>query len=113
MKFVFAAFALVTLAACHDAIEPLSLGITASAQNPSAAVGDTVAFAVDAEGQNLTGLEADFGDGTTDAFDLSFARTAHVTFKHVYATAGNYTATFEVADVTEATKNATAAVQIH
>jgi hypothetical protein len=114
MNRIRLALAAALLCACGgDSVEPLALSITLTATPASAAVGDTVTFVADAQGNALTALSADYGDGTSDGFQIPFARTARNSFKHVYATAGTFTATASVAQADSTTKSATATVQVH
>lgn len=95
-----------------NAVEPLALQITVSAP-ATAAVGDTVRFATEMQGNDLVGVVAEYGDDSTDALALGFSRTARTTFSHVYATAGTFTTTVTVFQADSAHKVATATVEVH
>jgi len=109
-----AAVAAALLCGCaNSTVEPLALSISVTATPTSAAIGDTVTFIASMQGNNLIAVVGDYGDGTTDGFDIPFGRTARNTFKHVYHTAGTFTATFTAAQADSSARSATAAVQIH
>jgi hypothetical protein len=113
MKRLRLAIACICLSACGGGtLETLPLAINVTAA-PTAAVGDTVSFVVNVQGSGVVGIDADFGDGTSDAVQIPFARTARNTFKHVYATAGGFSATFGVTQSDSVSKSATATVQVH
>lgn len=113
MKRFVAATAAIILTACAGPLEPLALAVTFKATPTTAAVGDTVTFVSDAQGNDMIAVVFEFGDGSADGTDLPFARTAHDTFKHVYAAAGTYTATVTVVQSDSAKKTAPATVTIH
>lgn len=114
MKLLAAATAaVVLLTACAGPLEPLDLGITLKATPTTAAVGDTVTFLSDAQGTNMIAVAIQYGDGQSEGLDLPFARTAHNTFKHVYAAVGAYTANVTVVQADSAAKTAPVTVTIH
>jgi hypothetical protein len=113
MKLRLAVLAAVALCACAGSVEPLPLGISISTTPAAPAVGDTVTFVTTAQGDNLLGVDIDFGDGGTDGFDIPFGQTARNTFKHVYLAAGTYSAAATIAQLDSTTKTATATVQVH
>jgi hypothetical protein len=108
----------VVVAACAlvgclgSTVEPLALQITVNAP-ATAAVGDTVRFATEMQGNDLVGVVAEYGDDSTDALALGFSRTARTTFSHVYTTAGTFTTTFTVFQADSAQKAATATIEVH
>jgi len=55
----------------------------------------------------------DFGDQTGDLYAMSGARTARVTFRHVFQTRGNFTVSAVVTDAIAGDKESTAAVVIN
>lgn len=89
--------------ACVEGIvsggRPLSIELTAVPT--SAAVGDSVEFAVEASGVNLIILRLAFGDGATDSLAAEGAVGATLKRKHAYAEPGPYVATASVLDVSE------------
>jgi hypothetical protein len=115
MNRLRAAIAAVLLSGCAaSSLEPLPLSISVTATPTSAAVGDTITFVANMQGNGLIAVDGDYGDGTApDGFDIPFGRTARNTFKHVYSTAGNFTATFTAAQTDSTAKSATVTVQIH
>ena len=114
MNRLRAAIAAVLLCGCASStVEPLALSISVATTPASAAVGDTIAFVASMQGNGLIAVDADYGDGTNDGFDIPFGRTAKDTFKHVYHTAGTFTATFTAAQADSSARSATATVQIH
>jgi hypothetical protein len=115
MNRLRAAVAAVLLCGCAaSSLEPLSLSISVTATPTSAAVGDTITFVTNMQGDNLIAVEGDYGDGTSpDGFDIPFGRTARNTFKHVYTTTGSFTATFTAAQADSTARSTTATVQIH
>jgi len=113
MKRLVAATAAILLIACAGALDPLPLAITFKATPTTAAVGDTVTFVSDAQGNDMVAIVAEFGDGGTDGTQLPFARTAHDTYKHVYSATGTYTATVTVVQSDSAKKAAPVTVTIH
>lgn len=114
MNRLRAAIAAVLLCGCASStVEPLALSISVATTPASAAVGDTIAFVASMQGNGLIAVDADYGDGTNDGFDIPFGRTAKDTFKHVYHTAGTFTATFTAAQADSSARSTTATVQIH
>ncbi|HEU4994907.1 MAG TPA: hypothetical protein VFT29_08805 [Gemmatimonadaceae bacterium] len=89
MRRLLLIVACCTLPACGDAtLDPLPLDISMEASTTSPTVGDTVNFLVRAQGGSLLGVDISFGDGSVDQYATGGARTARVTFKHVYLTVG-------------------------
>jgi len=114
MKLFGLAVAAVLLGACGGGtLETLPLAITVTSAPATPAVGDSVSFVVNAQGSGVVGMDATFGDGTSDAVQIPFARTARNTFKHAYSTAGTFTASFRVSQADTATKSATVTVTVH
>jgi hypothetical protein len=100
-------------AACLDPIEPLELQVAVEANRATAATGDTITFAVDAQGGGLVGVRIEYGDTAGDLFVTSGARTAHITFRHAYSATGTFTVTATVTDSNpEAEKSATMVVRV-
>jgi hypothetical protein len=107
-------FALLGAAGCMStAVDVLPLTLTVQADRTTVAPQDTVSFVVDAGGAALLTIQAEYGDGITDFFTTSGARTAHVTFKHLYAAKGTYTAIATVFDAAAGQKNATVVVHVN
>ena len=114
MKLFGLAVATLALAACGGGtLETLPLAINVTSGPSSPAVGDSVSFVVNAQGSGVIGMNATYGDGTSEAVQIPFARTARNTFKHVYSTAGTFTASFSVAQADTATKSAAVTVTVH
>ena len=113
MKRLLAVLSAVALVACvNTSAEPLALQISVSGPG-TAAVGDTVRFATEMQGNDLVGVTVDYGDQGTDGLALGFARTAKTTFKHVYTTAGTFTTTVVVVQADSLRQSATATVEVH
>ncbi len=105
---------LVALAAAcgGGSLAPLPLDIHLQANKATAAPGETVSFVVNAQGGTLVGVEINYGDGSTDLFPTSGARTARVTFGHTYSTAGTYQVRATVTDAVAGTKDATLEMRV-
>jgi len=100
--------------ACGDySLDPLPLQIGLEASKVTAAPGDTINFLVSAQGGYLSGVDIDFADGSTDRFGTSGARTAHVTFKHAYLTAGTFQVQATVTDANAGVKDATIQILVN
>jgi hypothetical protein len=100
-------------AACLDKLEPLPLQVTVEASRTAAAPGDTINFLVVTQGGSLIGVEMDYGDTTGDQFGTSGARTARVSFRHVYSASGTFTVRATVTDANPANeKNATIEIRV-
>lgn len=112
-RLLLGALVVALASACSSALEPLPLAITLDASPATAATGDSITFVVGAQGGQLFGVEIDFGDTATDQYATAGARTARVTFRHAYSTAGTYTVRAVVTDVRAGQKEASAEVTIH
>jgi len=113
MKLLWIVAAAVTLSACSPAtLDVIPLQISVEASSASAAVGDTVTFVATVQGNSLLGLDADFGDGGTDRYGTSGARTGRVTFRHPFLARGAYTVRIMVTDGDASTKAASIGVQV-
>ena len=111
-RWLFAALFLT--ASCRQTTEPpVSLVVTLQSSRSTAARGDTVTFTVSATGNNLVGVVIDFGDQSGDQFGTGGARTARVTFKHVYQAAGNFAVSAVFTDAIAGEGEATTAVVIN
>ena len=100
-------------ASCIDAIDPLPLDITMTASKATTVAADSISFVVNAQGNTLLGVEADFGDGSAAATQpTQGARTAKVTFRHAYTGIGTFQVTATVTDAVLGSKSATVQVQI-
>lgn len=100
------------LAACSNDLEPLPLDLTVQASRTTAAPGDTVVFVATIQGQNLLGLEADYGDGTVESQAAAGARTGKMTFRHAYGARGSYTTRITVTDAPDIQKSASIGIQV-
>jgi PKD repeat protein len=93
-------------------LDPLPLSIAIEASQTTAAPGDAINFLVNAQGGDLLGIDTDYGDGTAEQYATGGARTARVTFRHAYTTAGTYQVRATVTDARAGNKEATLAVTI-
>jgi hypothetical protein len=105
------AAAIAALGCTESTLEPLPLDITIATSRTTAAPGDTILFVATVQGGSLLGLNADYGDNSTDLFGTAGARTGKVTFRHAYSSRGNFTTKITLTDATLGTK--TASVEIH
>lgn len=106
-------FAFVLLAACSaESLAPLPLQITIEASRTVAAPGETITFEVRAQGGQLVGITATYGDGSDEQIGTSGARTARVTFRHAYSEPGTYDVEATVTDALAGPKAASIAVRI-
>lgn len=113
-RILTGAFLLAAVTACHgSSLGPLPFLVTIGASRATAAPGDSIAFTVNAQGGELFGVEIDFGDGITDQYATSGARTARVTFKHAYDSSGVYTARAVVTDALAGQKEVSVDVTIN
>ena len=105
---------LLLTGSCRQTTEPPgSLVATLESSRSTAARGDTITFTVTATGNTLVGVVIDFGDQTGDLYATSGARTARVTFKHVFQATGSFTVSAVVTDAIAGEKEATTAVVIN
>jgi hypothetical protein len=101
------------LGACGDAsLDPLPLQISIQAGRVTAAPHDPISFVVTAQGGNLLGVAIDYGDNTTEQYGAGGARTALVTFSHVYSAAGTYEVRARVTDAIAGDKDATVEIRV-
>jgi hypothetical protein len=99
---------------CRQTTEPpVSLVVTLESSRSTAARGDTITFTVNAAGNSLVGVVIDFGDQAGDQFGTGGARTARVTFKHVFQATGSFTVSAVVTDAIVGQKEGTTAVVIN
>ncbi len=114
MRLVLLAGAIAIVVACgQTTLEPLPLDISLQASRTTAAAGDTIAFVATVQGGSLLGLDADYGDSTTDQFAAGGARTGKVTFLHAYRVRGTYTTTITVTDATASRKSSTIQIRVN
>ena len=100
--------------ACGDAaLDPLPFQVGIDASRSTAAPGDTVTFIVTAQGGSLFGVEMDYGDASGEQYGTSGARTARVTFRHVYAATGAYQVEATVTDAVAGQKKASVSVRVN
>ena len=103
----------IALVSCGDpTLEPLPLQISIERSRTTAAPGDTVVFTAVIQGGTLLGVTTDYGDGTSDSFGTSGARTGRVGFRHAFATRGTFTTTMTVTDANAGTKTASVQTQV-
>ena len=110
--FAFCFMAVGLLACAQDPLEPLPFQISIETSRTTAAPGDTVIFTAVVQGGSLLGLVAEFGDGSTDSFGTSGARTGRVGFRHAYTTRGTFTTTITVTDATAGQKSASVQTRV-
>lgn len=112
-KFVRVMGTCALLIGCGSStVEPLPLDITVQASRATAAPGDSIDFVATVQGQDLLGVDVDFGDGSTDSRGTSGARTGKLTFRHAFTTRGAYTTKITVTDGAVGQKTASVVVQI-
>jgi hypothetical protein len=112
-RTILALAALTTTLACGDnRLDPLPFQVSVTANSVSPALGDTVSFAVTAQGGQLVGMEVDYGDSGTDVFGTGGARTALVTFRHAYSARGTFQFRATVTDALAGQKDATVDVRV-
>jgi plastocyanin len=111
--FVRALAACVLLIGCgSNTVEPLPLDISIQASRVTAAPGDSIDFVANVQGQDLLGVDVDFGDGSTDQRGTGGARTGKLTFRHAFTARGAYTTKITVTDGAVGQKTASVLIQI-
>lgn len=110
--FAFCVGSIALMACAQEPLEPLPLQISIETSRATAAPGDTVIFTAVVQGGSLLGLVAEFGDGSSDSFGTSGARTGRVGFRHAYTTRGTFTTTITVTDATAGQKAASVQTRI-
>ena len=100
------------VAACQSSLEALPLEISVTASRTTAAPGDTIVFIATIQGGSLLGLDADYGDNTTEQYGTAGARTGKVTFRHAYSARGTFTTKITVTDASAGQKNASVQVRV-
>ena len=111
--FVALAVAFSTLACGESTLAPLPLDITLTASRTTAAPGDTISFVATIQGGSLLGLDADYGDSSTDQYGTAGARTGRVTFRHAYGSRGTFTTKITLTDATLGQKSASVEVHVN
>ena len=111
MMVIALAVAIAAVGCTESTLAPLPLDITIAASKTTTTPGDTIYFVATVQGGSLLGLNADYGDSSTDVFGTSGARTGKVTFRHAYTARGTFTTKITLTDATLGTK--TASVEIH
>ena len=100
--------------ACRTTTEPLvPLAVTVEPSLVTPLVGDTVSFVVRATGNNLVGVVIDYGDSVSDQFGMGGARTARVTFKHVFGTRGTFMVLTIVTDAVAGDKEVSVGITVN
>jgi hypothetical protein len=107
------AIALAALGCTESTLAPLPLEISIAASRTTAAPGDTIYFVATVQGGSLLGLNADYGDTSTDIFGTSGARTGKVTFRHAYTTRGTFTTKITLTDATLGTKSDSIQIRVN
>lgn len=110
--FAFCVGSIGLVACAQEPLEPLPLQISIETNRTTAVPGDTVIFTAVIQGGSLLGLVAEFGDGTTDSFGTSGARTGRVGFRHAYTARGTFTTTITVTDATAGQKSASVQTRV-
>ena len=101
------------LASCRSStLEPLPFEVALNLSRTSVARGDTVIVTVDVQGGLLVGVTVNYGDMSTDAYDMRGARTGHVEFRHAFASTGTFQVTATVTDAVAGEKTASADVVV-
>jgi hypothetical protein len=102
------------VAACASSIveggRPLSIEVVAD--RTTAATGDTIAFVVEARGNNLVGVTLSYGDGVVDSFPGIGAVSLGQDTSHVYTEAGDYMVRATVIDLLGSLQTLTDSVPI-
>lgn len=105
--------ALLLLAGCSaETLAPLPLQIAIAASHVTAAAGDVIRFDVAAQGGQLVGITASYGDGAEEQVPTSGARTARVTFQHAFSAPGTYQVTASVTDALAGPRDASLSIRI-
>lgn len=104
---------LVVCASCLAPVEVLPLTVSVDANRTTAAPQDSITFVVKAGGSALVGIQAEYGDGASDSFFPSGARTATVSFVHTYLAKGIYTVTATATDASAGQQKATVQVRVN
>jgi hypothetical protein len=105
--------AVAALGCGESTLAPLPLDISIAASRTTAAPGDTIFFVATIQGGSLLGLDADYGDSSTDQYGTSGARTGKVTFRHAYSARGTFTTKITLTDATLGTKSASVEVHVN
>ena len=116
MRLAFAVLILAVGVPACVSTEPEAhpLAVSVEASRTTAAPNDSIRFVVKAEGDALLAVQADYGDGTNvDSYGTSGARTASVTFRHAYLSAGTYTVTATATDASAGQKTATVQIRVN
>ena len=114
MKHHVIAGLLLVLGSCRQTTEPpVPVVVTLETSRTTAVRGDTISFTVNATGNNLIGVVVDFGDQLGDQYATGGARTARVTFKHAFQSAGSFTVNVVVTDAVAGDKEASTSVVIN
>lgn len=113
-RTLLGALLVAALAGCgRSTLEAAPLEVAITASRTTAAPGDTIAFVVNASGENLVGLLMDFGDMGTDLYATSGARTARVTFKHAFMAKGAFIVTVSATDAVAGQKDASIEIRVN
>ena len=112
MRNALVILAIVVAACGPESLAPLPFQVSISATPSTPARGASVTFVVTAQGGNLLGVEIAYGDGATETFGTSGARTATVTFHHAFLAAGAYPVEATVTDASAGVKTASVTVTV-
>lgn len=103
---------LVTALACGGGYEPRPFEATIEASRTTAAIGETVDFAVNAQGRQLLGVTIDYDDGVIEQAVFHSSTTAHRVFEHAFTATGTYQVRATVVDAIAGSKDASIEVRI-
>ena len=112
MRSALIILAIVVAACGPEALAPLPFEVSMSASTTTPARGASVTFVVKAQGGSLLGVEVAYGDGATELFATSGARTASVSFQHAFVDPGMYAVEATVTDATAGVKTAVVSVTV-
>jgi PKD repeat protein len=113
-RFLLTSILVIAGAACTEStLDPLPLVVTVSPNKSVTTPRDTITFHVSAQGGSLVGLQIDYADSSSDQFGTSGARTAEITFRHAYTTAGTYEVTVTVTDGLAGQKKASTEIRVN
>jgi hypothetical protein len=109
MRHVLVRLILATfLAGCLDPIRPKPpLDVSITAAPVTSAVGATINFVVNAQGNELLQIQVLYGDGVTETTETGGATTARVERNHAYTAAGTYEVIGRAIDAVEGQRDAT------
>jgi hypothetical protein len=113
LRYALAALAIAAYGCGFDAVEPLPLDITITADPLDTVPADSITFDIRAQGEDLLGITVEWGDDT-DPYILPTggARTAEARVRHAYELSGVYQVSAAVDDGAGDRKSATLSITI-